>query len=147
MKVLNGGVEWTPSGGVQPTVGVSFAGFDAQLQKNQAMIGFVNPAGVGGARIGAEFSEPGVRVLATSQAYLVSRGGALRLGQDSFGRGASLEWSMWIPGGYTSNGAWVSGEQRAAILGQLGASAGGAMMERSWRGSWRIMARYCLDYW
>jgi hypothetical protein len=58
------------------------------------MIGFVNPAGVGGRRIGMEFSEPGVRVLATSQAYLVSRGGAQRLGQDSFGRGASLEWSI-----------------------------------------------------
>ena len=78
--VFNGGVEWTPSGGAQPTVGVSFAGFDAQLEKNQAMIGFVNPAGVGGGRIGMEFSEPGVRVLATSQTYLVSRGGARQLG-------------------------------------------------------------------
>ena len=113
-ELFNIGAEWTPSGGVQPTMGLSFGGFDAQLQANQAMIGFVNPAGIGGGRIGAEFSAPGVRVLATSQAYLVSKGGALRLGQDSFGRGASLEWSMWIPGGYASGGSWVSGAQRAA---------------------------------
>ena len=111
--VLNGGVEWTPSEGLQPTIGASLAGFEAQLQGNQAMLGFVNPAGIGGGRIGAEFSVPGVQVLATSQTYLVEKGGAQSLGQFYFGTNASLEWSMWIPGGYAPNGAWVSGADRA----------------------------------
>lgn len=61
--VLNGGVEWTPSSGRQPTIRVSLIGFDAQLQGNQAMLGFVNPAGIGGGQIGAEFSVPGGREL------------------------------------------------------------------------------------
>ncbi|MFZ1401879.1 MAG: hypothetical protein WAW03_02215, partial [Anaerolineae bacterium] len=74
----------------------------------------VNPAGVGGGRIGTQFSAPGVRVLATSQAYLVKKGGARSLGQFYFGTNVSLEWSMWIPGGYAPNGGWVSGAQRAA---------------------------------
>lgn len=108
------GNEWTPTGGRQTSAGIGFGGVDLQLQSNQVMVGIVNPAGVGGGRIGTEFSAPGVRVLATSQAYLVEMGGGPALGQRYFGRDASLEWSMWIPGGYAPNGGWVSGAQRAA---------------------------------
>ena len=111
---LYAGNEWTPTGGRQTTVGIGFGGADLQLQQNQVMIGLVNPAGVGGGRIGTQFSAPGVRVLATSQAYLVKKGGARSLGQFYFGTNVSLEWSMWIPGGYAPNGGWVSGAQRAA---------------------------------
>ncbi len=113
-EALYFGQEWTPTGGRQTTAGLAFAGADLQLQSNQVMVGIVNPAGVGGGRIGAQFSAPGVRVLATSQAYLVEMGGSPALGQRYFGRDASLEWSMWIPGGYAPNGSWVSGAQRAA---------------------------------
>ena len=77
------------------------------------MIGLVNPAGVGGGRIGTQFSAPGVRVLATSQAYLVEKGGADALGQLYLGQDAALEWEKWIPSGYIG-GTWVSGARQAA---------------------------------
>ena len=112
-EALYFGQEWTPTGGRQTTAGLAFAGADLQLQSNQAMIGIVNPAGVGGGRIGAQFSAPGVRVLATSQAYLVESGGADRLGRDTIGKDAVLDWAKWIPGSNV-NGVWVSGAQRAA---------------------------------
>ncbi|MBK9094677.1 MAG: SLAP domain-containing protein [Anaerolineae bacterium] len=110
---LYAGNEWTPTGGRQTTVGIGFGGADLQLQQNQVMIGLVNPAGVGGGRIGTQFSAPGVRVLATSQAYLVEKGGADALGKDAFGRSAALEWEKWIPGGYIGS-TWVSGARQAA---------------------------------
>ena len=110
---LYAGNEWTPTGGRQTTVGIGFGGADLQLQQNQVMIGLVNPAGVGGGRIGTQFSAPGVRVLATSQAYLVEKGGAEALGQNTFGNAAVLEWQKWIPGSHI-NGTWVSGARQAA---------------------------------
>ncbi|MFZ1464923.1 MAG: hypothetical protein WAV60_12805, partial [Anaerolineae bacterium] len=53
---LYAGNEWTPTGGRQTTVGIGFGGADLQLQQNQVLIGLVNPAGVGGGRIGTQFS-------------------------------------------------------------------------------------------
>jgi hypothetical protein len=106
------GAEWTPTGGVQPTIGVEFAGAGAQLQANQIMVGVVNPAGVGGGRVGAEYSVPMVVALATSQATLESRGGAERLGVRELGPNAVYEWGIPIPG-IMVNGVWVSGAQRA----------------------------------
>jgi len=110
---LYAGSEWTPTGGRQTTAGIGFGGADLQLQQNQVMIGLVNPAGVGGGRIGAQFSAPGVRVLATSQAYLVEKGGADAIGQLYLGQDVALEWEKWIPGRYIG-GAWVSGARQAA---------------------------------
>ncbi|MFZ1474258.1 MAG: hypothetical protein WAV79_15155, partial [Anaerolineae bacterium] len=112
-EVFNIGTEWTPSGGIQPSFGASLAGVEVQLQADQIMAGIVNPAGIGGGRIGAEYAIPMTVVLATSQAYLVSRGGAEALGHRLLSENATLEWEMWIPGGY-ANGVWVSGARRAA---------------------------------
>ena len=112
-EVFNIGTEWTPSGGVQPSLGASLAGVEIQLQADQIMAGIVNPAGIGGGRIGAEYAIPMTVMRATSQAYLVSRGGAESLGHRLLSENATLEWEMWIPGGY-ANGVWVSGAQRAA---------------------------------
>jgi len=110
--LFNVGAEWTPTGGVQPTIGVEFAGAGAQLQANQIMVGVVNPAGVGGGRVGAEYSVPMVVALATSQATVVGAGGAQKLGVRVLSPNTVYEWGIHIPG-TTINGVWVSGAQRA----------------------------------
>jgi len=111
-EVVTIGAEWTPTGGVQPTIGVEFAGAGAQLQANQIMVGIVNPAGVGGGRVGAEYSVPMVVALATSQTTVVGAGGAQELGVQVLSPNAVYEWGIHIPG-TTVNGVWVSGAQRA----------------------------------
>jgi len=111
-EIVNAGIEATAIGGAQPFVGVGVAGVEAQLQANQIMVGIVNPAGVGGGRVGAEYTIPMAVALVTSQATLVDAGGPQKLGARTLGPNAIYDWGIHIPGAAVS-GVWVSGAQRA----------------------------------